>query len=216
MLYSVDALKKEIRILLDQNMTSEQLLGTDDIDTLALEDIIESRLVDAARIVQRDAPVFLLGSGEAFGDSIEWESAVGYGSGRIRLPDDFLRLVTFRMTDWSRAVIAPITEEDPLYAVQQSRYPGIRGNPQKPVAAIVTCPDGQYLEFFSCSGGSDVSIMRARYIPIPAITDKGKIYVCEKLRPAVAHYAAGMVAGSVGEEGLSQKLFASCNVLMQR
>ena len=52
MLYSVSELKKDIRIVLDQNMTSEQLFESGDIDTLSLEEIIESKIVDAARLVE--------------------------------------------------------------------------------------------------------------------------------------------------------------------
>lgn len=52
MRYEVSELKREIRIALDQNMTSSQLLATGDIDTLSLEEIIESKIVDAARIVE--------------------------------------------------------------------------------------------------------------------------------------------------------------------
>ena len=60
MRYEVSELKREIRIALDQNMTSSQLLATGDIDTLSLEEIIESKIVDAARIVENQAPSYLL------------------------------------------------------------------------------------------------------------------------------------------------------------
>ena len=140
MLYSVDDLTKDIRIVLDQNTTSEQLFETSDIDTLSLEEIIGSRLEDAARIVEKEAPLFLLDGGEPFAQSISWDSRPGYGSGRTQLPDDFLRLISFQMSDWERPVSEAISDLDPSYAMQHSRYPGIRGNPQKPVVAIVMQP----------------------------------------------------------------------------
>ena len=115
MLYQVEALKTDIRIALDQNMTSDQLFDTGDIDTLSLEDIIESKIADAARIVENGAPRHLLEGGKNFGDSISWDSAVGYGSGRILLPDDFMRLVSFQMSDWSRPCTVAITEDARVY-----------------------------------------------------------------------------------------------------
>ena len=141
MLYSVSELKKDIRIVLDQNMTSEQLFESGDIDTLSLEEIIESKIVDAARLVETNAPLYLIDGGKQFNGSIDWDSAHGYGSGRILLPDDFMRLVSFMMSDWDYPVSAALTEDDPEYAMQRSRYPGIKGNPQRPIVAMPEIKD---------------------------------------------------------------------------
>lgn len=214
MLYSVSELKEDIRIALDQNMTSEQLFETGDIDTLSLEEIIESKIVDAARLVEGTAPSYLLNGGKAFGDSISWDSAHGYGSGRILLPDDFLRLVSFQMSDWDYPVTLPITEDDPAYAMQRSRYPGIKGNPQRPVVAITMQPAGQVLEFFSCMAGESVYIRRAQYIPIRTIED-GMIDLCEKLRRPIVYRAAQLVATSIGDTEAATALLNISNELMK-
>lgn len=215
MLYSVDDLKKDIRIVLDQNTTSGQLFGTDDIDTLSLEEIIGSKLEDAARVVEKEAPVYLLDGGEPFAQSISWDSRPGYGSGRTQLPDDFLRLVSFQMSDWERPVSEPISDLDPRYALQRSRYPGIRGNPQKPVVAIVMQPVGQVLEFYSCTGGPDVYVKRARYIPIPKIDANKQLDICEKLHSSFIYYAASLVALSTQQGELSSGLLNTCKELMK-
>ena len=214
MLYQVEALKTDIRIALDQNMTSEQLFDTGDIDTLSLEDIIESKIADAARIVESNAPRYLLEGGKNFGDSISWDSAVGYGSGRILLPQDFMRLVSFQMSDWSRPCTVAITEDDPLYAAQSSRFAGVRGNPQKPVVAISMQPAGAVLEFFSCSQGPNVYVKRATYLPYPEIVD-GFIDLCPKLHRAVIYFAANLVASAVGDANGAAALSNICNELMK-
>ena len=46
-------------------LTSEALSGLGDVDTLSLEDIIRSKIADAARVVERAAPAHLLDSGRA-------------------------------------------------------------------------------------------------------------------------------------------------------
>lgn len=212
--YKVTDLKRDIRIALDQNMNSTPLFDTGDIDTLSMEQIIESKIVDAARTVMRDAPLYLLDGGVNFGDSIGWFSQVGYGGGYMLLPDDFLRLVSFQMSDWSRAVTNPISEDDPLYARQSSRFPGIRGNTQNPVVAIVTRPSGLVLEFYSCSMGANVAIKHASYIPMPKIDD-GSIDICEKLKPAVVHYAAYLVALTIGQGDAAAALLNISKDLMQ-
>lgn len=204
---------KEVRIAIDQNMSSETLIDIGDVDTLSIEDIIRSKIADAARVVELNAPSMLLDGGKAFGDSIGWNSEAGYGSGHIILPEDFLRLVTFQMSDWSYAVTQAITEEDPLYLQQHSRFPGIRGCPQRPVVAIITQPVGQVLEFFSCTAGEDVFVKRARYIPIPTIKEE-KIELCEKLKPAIVYYAAYMTALSIGDETLASVMQKQCKEII--
>lgn len=214
MTYETTDLIRDIRIAIDQNTSSQQLVLTGDIDTLSLDEIIESKIADAARIVESSAPLHLLDSGEAFGNSVGWKSRVGYGMGFVRLPEDFMRLITFQMSDWVRAVSTPITENDPLYIQQQSRYPGIRGCPQNPIVAIVEQPIGLVLEFYSCTGGEDVFIKRARYIPTPRIVD-GSIEICEKLRSAVVYYAAYLTALTTAQGELAAGLLNTANELMK-
>ncbi len=214
MRYEVSDLKREIRIALDQNNTSSQLLETGDIDTLSLEEIIESKIADAARIVESQAPADLLDGGRAFADNIGWQSRVGYGMGMVELPDDFMRLVVFQMSDWSYPVTTAISDTDPLYKQQFSRYPGIRGCPQKPVVAICERPSGLVLEFFSCTDGEDVYVKRARYIPIPRIVDDG-IELCEKLKSAIVYRAAYMVALSTGMADLAASMLNIENEMMK-
>ena len=214
MLYSVDDLKSAIRVALDQNMTSDQLFETEDIDTLSLDEIIESKIADAARIVENEAPQHRLEGGEPFGDSVVWDSRQGYGPGYVILPDDFLRLVSFKMSDWDIAVTTPITADDPLYFAQRSRFPGVRGNPQAPVVAITTRPVGTVLEFFSCTAGPGTNVAWARYIPIPKIT-AGQIPISSPLRDAVVYYAASMVAELIGQADLAVRLQNTAKDLMK-
>ena len=214
MVFNVDDLKREIRIALDQNMNSSPLLDIGDIDTLSLDDIIESKIEDAARLVMRDAPLHLLDGGKAFGESIHWFSREGVGGGYIALPSDFLRLVSFQMSDWSYPVNVAITEDHPLYPLQSSRYAGIKGNPQRPVVALSSQPIGLVLEFYSCEAGEGVYVKRATYLPIPKI-DGGQIIFSEKLKSSVVYYAAYLVALSIGNGDLATVMLNTSKELMQ-
>lgn len=215
MVFEVSEIIKDVRVAIDNNDTSLQMPNNlIDIDTLTLEQIIESKVADAARVVESTAPFYLLDSGKAFGDSIGWDGEAGYGSGHIHLPDDFLRLVTFQMSDWSYPVSEAITEEDEEYAMQRSRYAGIKGSPQKPVVAVVQQPIGLVLEFYSCYSGENAYIKRARYIPIPRVIDGG-IDLCEKLRPAIVYYTAYMVALSIKDGDLATAMLNQSKELMQ-
>ena len=195
--YQVSELTKEIRVAIDSNRNSDQLAGIGDMDTLALDEIIGSKIAEAARVVVLNAPSYLLDGGDSLEATVAWNGT----SGRMVLPADFLRLVVFKMSDWSRAVTVPISENDPLYAQQSSRWAGVKGNPQKPVVAIVPDADGLVLEFYTSKG----EVEKASYIAVPKVTD-GKIVLCEKLHDATVYYAAYLTAISTGETGLAEAL----------
>ena len=188
--------------------------GLGDVDTLKLDEIIESKVVDAAMVIEQNAPAYMLDSGKAFGESIGWDGQPGYGAGYIHLSDDFMRLVCFQMSDWDYAATLAITEDSPQYQMQRSRFAGVRGNPQKPVVAITSQPIGLVLEFFSCYSGENAFIKKARYIPIPRIKN-GKIDLCEKLRRAVVYYTAYLAALSLGNGDAAAAMLATARELAQ-
>ena len=231
MYYSVEALKEEIRVALDQNRDDGTLLsGAGDVDTLALEKIILSKIEDAARIVESNAARRLLTDGYWHFDSskVFWN---GDGTtGKVNLPADFMRLVVFKMSDWDYAVTEPIMSDDPAYARQHSRYGGVRGNPQRPVAALVERPPGFALEFFSCRT-NEATIELATYLRYPKVEtyespegdddeaefEEGEliISICENLKSAVVYYAAYMTALDTGETALAESMLAHAEQLMK-
>lgn len=202
MVYNIEEIKKEVRVILDKNLSSTPLIDIGDIDSLTIDEVIESKIADAVRAVHSNAPAYMLDKGKPFADSIGWDAGKGTGSGYVPLPDDFLRLISFQMTDWLVPVTEAITEEDPKYAMQKSRFAGIKGNPEKPVVAIAKWPIGLVLEFFSCTGGETVAVKRARYISIPKImkAEGGikQIEICEKLKAAALYYCAYLSAVTLG------------------
>jgi hypothetical protein len=201
----VEDIIEQVKITIDENVSSEPLVGINDIDTLALDEIIESKVEDGARLVTENAAHWLLDEGEPLTGDITWEGQPGKGAGYIDLPADFLRLLTFQMTDWSRPATEVITEDSPLYALQSSRYGGIRGNTQKPVVAITHNSDnGMRLEFYSCTGGITAVVKRARYIKVPSInTTTNKIHISDKLYRAVVYRIASLTALEVGAGDLA-------------
>lgn len=214
MIYAVSDLIKRVRLALDMNETDEALTDEGDNETLTLDSVIRGKLEEGARIVERDAPAYLLDSGKPLSGSMTFDKEIGIGRGRMQLPDDFLRLITFKMSDWKRAVTEPIAEGDPRYLLQSSKHVGIRGNPERPVAAIIHEPTGLVLEFWSCTGGESVTLQRGRYLPIPRIRDSG-IEICEKLLRAVVLHTAYLTALTFGETERAQNLLAQCQRLME-
>ncbi len=186
---------QDVRICIDQNMTSDALIDTGDIDTLALDDIIRSKIVEAVERVHLSAPNHLLESGHNFGDAVYWGDLE---SGWVLLPDDFMRLVVFEMDDWEQAVYQAISTDDAEYEKQRSRFKGLRGTSQRPVCAIAIRPEGRVLEFYSCKSEA-AQVSRAIYIPYPTIDEDDGVDVSERCYKAVVYTAAGLTLITCGE-----------------
>lgn len=195
MIYNIDKIMEDVRVCIDQNMTSEALVESGDIDTLALDEIIKSKILEAIQRVHMEAPPYLLENGHNFGDAVYWKEME---SGWVLLPSDFMRLVVFEMDDWERAVYTAISVDDPDYEKQRSRIKGIRGTAQKPVCVLALRPEGKVLEFYSCKS-TDAQVSRAMYIPYPVIDEDGGVDVSERCYNAVVYTAAGLTLMTCGE-----------------
>ena len=186
---------QDVRICLDQNMESDALIESGDIDTLALDEIIKSKILEAIQRVHMHAPNYLLEGGHNFGDAVYWRELE---SGWVLLPPDFMRLVVFEMDDWEQAVYQAISTDDPEYEKQRSRFKGIRGTAQRPVCAIAIRPEGRVLEFYSCKS-KNAQVSRAMYIPYPKIDEDNGVDICERCYNAVVYTAAGLTLLTCGE-----------------
>lgn len=207
MIYGTEDILREVRIALDENITHNELFAAD-ASTLSLDDIIRQKITHGVRMVIEAAPCDMLGNGTDFsGSEVLWDSGCcGIGSGRIRLADDFLRLLVFRMSDWRVAVTEAVSESDPAYLMQTSKYPGIRGNTFRPVCVLTRDGTGRVLEFYSCSGGHTVGVESARYIGLPSVTDNN-IDIPERLYIPCIYQIAGLAALTYKDKH-AQALFA--------
>lgn len=202
MVYQTDKIMGDVRVCLDENMASASLLGSGDVDTLALDDVIKSKILEAVRRVHTVAPTYLLEGGHNFGDAVYWGDME---SGWVLLPDDFLRLVVFEMDDWETAVYTAISTDDADYEKQRSRFKGIRGTAQRPVCAIAVRPEGKVLEFYSCKS-EEARVSRAVYIPYPQIDEGGGVDISERCYGAVVYTVAGLVLATYGKEDMSANM----------
>ncbi|MBO7280547.1 MAG: hypothetical protein J6V00_05210 [Bacteroidaceae bacterium] len=217
MFYNLGDIKEAVRIALDENRVSDNLM---DIDTLSLDEIICSKIEEAVNDIHSRAPIYMLEPGNIsddevmFAESIAWEKEEGKGPGWTILPNDFHRLIGFKMSDWERPVYSAILPDDPLYALQKSRFAGVRGNTQKPVCAIVMRSVGRVLEFFSCAEGEGVYVDMAVYLPVSKIKEEG-INICERCYKSVVYKVAGLAAVNMGMVDKANALFEISNGLLK-
>ncbi|WP_304423470.1 hypothetical protein [uncultured Duncaniella sp.] len=202
---------RAVKVAIDMNRGDEPLIMEGDTDTLTLDEIIYAKLADAVRAVEMEAPLTMLESGHDFGDDNVF---IGEdGKGFIILPNDFMRLISFRMSDWQRTIYEAISESDPQYALQSSRFKGICGNPEKPVVAVVRRSEGKVLEFYSCKSDT-ATVAQATYLPIPKIDRDGGIDVAEDCYRAAVYRAASLALASVGDQ-LSTSMLEISKSLLQ-
>lgn len=211
MVVQAEEMARAVRVAIDMNRRSDGLLLEEEMDTLDLDEIIFSKLADAVKLVETEAPHNKLESGHKFGDCSLFMN--GDGSGMVILPSDFMRLVSFRMSDWRRTVFEAIDESDPLYLRQSSAFAGIRGNPEKPVCAIVRRSEGKVLEFYSCRDDG-ARISQASYLPYPRIDMDGGIDVSEECYRAAVYRAAGLALASIGDQQATTMLEISKSLLV--
>lgn len=203
MYYKVEEIVRDVRVAIDQNRSSESLIAIEDIDTLSLDELIREKLEDAARLVLGEAPAQLLESGHIFTDkddtNVYIDSATGKGF--VILPSDFLRLISFRMSDWSRTVYESdvIGERDARYRLQSSKWKGVYGTPEKPVVALLRRAEGLVLEFYSCKDGAATSV-QATYQPMPRIDGDGMLDLPEGCYRATVYRAGGLALASMGDQ----------------
>ena len=215
MIYQVDKIVREVRVCMGENISSTSLLSAADAETLSLDTIIKSKIVEAVERVHKVAPYWLLEQGhnleDAEGVALYWGDM---NSGWIRLPGDFMRLVVFEMDDWERPVYKAISVDSPEYAKQRSRHAGIRGTAERPVCAIEVRPYGRVLAFYSCKSHL-ARVRRGVYIPYPRIelvevsgTYVKSVDISERCYTAVVYTVAGLTLATQGEAEQSKAMLA--------
>lgn len=209
MVYRLDDIIKDVRIAIDENSTSEQLSEIEDQDTLSVDEIIESKIIESMRSVSMTAPLHLLDPVSAANPVITWDANSFYG--KVKLPDLFLRLASFKMSDWRTSISQLITPDSPLYAQQYSAYEGVRGNADRPIGVFLREPDGKYIEFFSCKS-KEATVAKLSYIEIPSIVSN-KITYHELCYNAAILRCASMVAFTLGDKDGGQILMSMSNEL---
>lgn len=192
--YAVSDLVKEVKVLLDRNQESAGLLTPDDTDTLSQAELIESKIVDAASIILSDAPEDMV-EGTACTNAVTWEDSNGYYVGKMILPIDMLRILSVKAEDWTRSATI-ISESDDAYKYQNCKY-GVRGNPERPIAAIVHTTNGKSIELYTSKKQN--TTLAFIYVQVPSVTTEKKIMLPSILKDSIIYMAGYLTCISLGD-----------------
>ena len=167
--------------------------GLDQKDAAAFR--VEAFVDEAIRFVGLMAPVHALGEGDDFSDNSDL-------AGSIELPNGFVRLISFKMKDWTRAVSKAYYDDSPLYAQQQNAV--LKGSKHRPKVFI--CKGGTTLEYYS----SDDQMETAQ-----AFVVSGTIDYPEALSDAIAWKTAELVLSMMNDAQGVQFAQAQLQQIMQ-
>lgn len=209
--YTISNIQSAVRVVLDKNTMSALLSDLVDTDTLNVNEIILASIPRAVRNVHAVAPPDFLDDSctKTSTGEVKWNT--GGKTGYVELDSDFLRFLSFKMSDWERTVYEPITPDNPLYAQQKSRWAGVRGTPEKPVCALSLIGGKAVIEFFSCK--NQTATCDLRYVTLPAVSE-GSIPISARCYDAVVYEAAALTATSLNDATLSAMMRAEANKLL--
>lgn len=200
--YTTSDLIKEVRVVLDHNMEDTKLKEFSDTNTLTLDEIIESKLIDAANVIGENAPFYMVDNAKnAIKDTelkLEFATAAKTGYNiyvvKTSLPNDFLRIISVKMEDWVRDVKVETDENSLDYEMLFSEFSGTVGTPRNPKVRISKSENSIYLY---CSE-KDKKLEHFYYLP--KIQEAGEnMDISSLLKRAIVYYAASLTAATYSD-----------------
>lgn len=194
MTYTFERIIADVRALLGENRRCVALLGVGDSDTLSLDEMICGSISAAATAVASAAPREMLGEPTEWADETTAVEPDGDFCGIVALPDNFMRLASFRLEGWKRAVISPLPEGSVLAQIAvSSPFPVMIADNTRPFAEIISRPDGYALRFFSAVPACEACVAQALYWPLPLVGSHDSIDFPFRLYPALVEALAQQV-----------------------
>lgn len=217
MLIAESTIISDVRVAMDENTAITAFTDGDgtviDTYTLEMEEIIKSKIADGVNAVRKVAPLSMLDltrktSGEDW--PVTWIDE-GKCIGEVELPEDYLRLVMFKMSDWAHAATTPIAADTALYHQQFSERKGVRGNPSKPNIAIAadTSTGKDVIQIFSCDSTeatAEILYIRRCDGRTGSTENTGSYEIEEPIYRAVVLKVASLVAATYANGELAQLL----------
>lgn len=185
----IDSLVSGIMLRLDENeeLAEERIqYGLPDSE---IRELIRKLLPEVSVDVIKGAARENIDEWEEFEADVEWDYP---GTGHLTLPKDFLRLVSFRMSDWKRSVYAAVSTDSEAYALRFN--PSNRRKSMRKAPAVTVIPGVKrwMLEF---TGSTEPSAYPeiCSYLSHPGSADEGFLRIPRSLIPQVEEAAAAKV-----------------------
>lgn len=234
--YQVSNIVRDVRIAIDQNKDASSMENFGDVDTLDLSNIIKDKIVDAAKLIMKAAPLHMIGNGVKPNNLEISYNKVYKGDSQyyavVKLPANYMRCVTFRMEDWLLPITGSdiITPESPEYALQRSRVVGVRGNKERPVLVLVPYvadatekgTEEDKTEYcYEAYSTDDKKQCYFTYLPIPTISEdkislsEDKISLPSRLYRAVVYAIAYLTTLALNAQAQASVMLSTAKQLAE-
>lgn len=203
--YELDTFLKGVRVSLDENRDASALVDAADADTLTLDELIESKVVDAATMLVKAAPLNMISDWTSSEVTPTFNNDL---SGYAYLPESCIRLLEVSCKEWERPVRNFIDPSDPLYNMQYGRWGGLKGSIERPVVCLFeegTEEQGaNRLEFWRCRTAS--ATLTVKYMREPYVSDDMVHVIPARLYRPIVYQTAALVAQVLGGVSAAQSL----------
>ena len=210
--YTKEQLLKDVRIILDQNETSELLDGFEDTDQLQTDDIILACLKYAFDRVINIAPIWMLKEWmvtvSKLVDSRMHNTQAQYGK-MLKLDFDFLRIVSVMCEGWEQAEYEIHEPTEPLYRMMKSPLKGVRGNSGRPVVFLSVDPAettekgaNHLLEIYDAD--TDAEKVYVCYIPKVEVSDE--MTIPSLIYQAIVYTTASLYYTTLGQSDMAKAM----------
>lgn len=173
---------------------------------LTVDELVKRLCEASCEQVLLEAPISMLDKAADFSNSaVSYEPLPTYGQQEyaavVTLPEDYLRLVSFKMESWQGRMPLQVAYGSTAYNRLRSRWNAGHGSAERPCISLVPgASNTQELEAYSCATGE--TIAQALYAPRPHLSGSS-ISLFESLYlPSVYRIASNLLATS-GEASLS-------------
>lgn len=192
-----DRVCADVRVMLNLDEQPRSLLDVGDIETLSADRRIRALMPRAVADTELAADPRLLDSGYNFAEDDDFgvDPAADPRLLRItvRLPPDFMRLVSFRLAGWDRSISRAGAPDMPPASLMHLAGASALVAGHGPVAAIERHADGPRLTVWcQTPAGVTPEVTEAVYRPQPAWDRDGAIEVSRLLYDAAVAQCAGL------------------------
>jgi hypothetical protein len=191
---SADDIVSLVRTKIDEIGPNDSEMMSVDKDDSDFDSIIKAVIPDAYRLVILGADQNLLeGTDDADKEGTDGLTIDTDCVGTKKVPDDFLRFVSVRLSSWKCAVHSLISEDSEEYRMQSDKW--TCGNADNPVAALVWRNGKRYVEMYKAESVDD-TLTHFVYVQQP---EEGAttFNVPSALREAIVWYTAGLALVAV-------------------
>ena len=175
---SLDSLASDVAALLGESLQLECQPEESPFPTIKEQVRIRAPAI-LSELLSECSPEFLYGYGKQINSKAEKDDS---GVVTLELPDDFLRIIYLQMSDWARPVTEISSHKSSEALKQSSRWKGIKGTPQRPVAIFgFTSTGKRCLRLYSSN--ADATLVQAQYMPVPKADADDMINIPQSLYP---------------------------------